>query len=188
MKKLLLTTIAILGLLSAHAQTNVVSASQTNIVNLITNAPAESKSEAWSVEVTFGGGGIEVDGVSETAVDFSVSVNPFESLPNLWFGVVQSAAWDPKFYGSTDVNANYSWHLYKSLYLNTGWSGGVVYDSDDTTENIWRTGPEATFQYYLGEEERAFIYAGVNYDIIVNHDKSLAENGFRYSWGLGWTF
>jgi hypothetical protein len=68
------------------------------------------------------------------------------------------------------------------LYLNVGWSGGAEYDNSGASA-VWRTGPEATFQYYTSDN--AFIYAGVNYDVFKS-DRN--EGGFRYSFGIGLSF
>lgn len=164
MKKLLLSLTIVASLATSQAATNVVEA---------------SKSTPFTIEMTLGGGGIEVNGVTEFGLDVSLSTNPFEDLPNLWLGVVQGAAWEPKFFGSTDVNVNWSWHLYEELYLNTGWSAGAEYSED--TQAMWRTGPEATLQYYVGDS--SFIFAGCNYDLNKN-----AADGWRYSFGIGITF
>jgi len=173
MKKLLTILLVAVTMLTASAQTNT-----------LTLAPdaTSGKSEAGSYELTLGGGGTSVDGENEVGLDFSISTNPFKQAPNLWLGLSQGVAWEPKLSGSTDVNANWSWHLFKALYLNTGWSAGVVYSrGDGEFDSYWRTGPEATFQYYVGDN--AFVYSGVNYDVITR-----GESGFRYSFGIGLSF
>jgi hypothetical protein len=177
MKFKLILMLAALCSFGALADTNTI----TTPTLSLTNAVEEAKS-AGGWEVTLGGGGVDVNGQSEFGLDISVSHNPFESLPNLWFGIVQGSYWEPSFSGSTDLNVNWSSHLTGELYVNTGWSGGVVYDNDTTTDTIWRTGPEVTFQYYVGEGN-AFIYAGVNYDFV-----SEGDNGFRYGFGIGLSF
>lgn len=150
-----------------------------------------SKSETGNWEFTLGGSGTNIDGENAVGLDVSLSTNPFKFAPSLWVGVVQGLYWEPDFAGSTDVNVNWSWHVFKGLYLNTGWSAGVEYsdvesESADGTESVsfegyFRTGPEATFQYYV--EDNAFIYAGVNYDFVTQ-----GEDGFRYSVGVGLAF
>ncbi len=145
-----------------------------------TNEADSGKSEYGSYEVTLGGYGTSVDGENQVGLDFSVSTNPLEQAPNVWVGVVQGVYWEPTFSASTDLNVNYSWHVYKELYLNTGWSGGALYTTK--TIDAWRSGPEATFQYYVGDS--AFLYTGVNYDVFLTEGKK----GFRYSFGVGLTF
>lgn len=170
MKKTLLALIAMIVIATSQASTNIAIQS--------VEAPA-GKSEAFTFEFTLGGGGIEIGGVTEFGIDLSIAVNPIEQLPSLWFGIAQGAACDPRFFGSTDLNVNWSWHLYDQLYLNTGWSGGAEYSED--TQAAWRTGPETTLQYYIGDS--AFIYAGCNYDL-----NKKADDGWRYSFGIGITF
>jgi hypothetical protein len=185
MKKLLLTLIAAIALVS-------VTASETNTLKslpapLAAEQAVEGKSEAGGYEFTLGGSGETIEGESSYGVDFSIATNPLEAAPNVWFGLVQGLYWEPKISGSTDVNVNYSQHLFGDLYVNGGWSAGIVYgrvqdeEGVNSTEHFWRTGPEVTFQYYLSDD--AFIYAGTNYDIV-----SEGSNGFRYSWGLGFAF
>lgn len=192
MKKLLYTTlVAVAMTLGAFAQsTNETQAS---------NASSEGKSEVGSYEFTLGGGGFTIEKETEFGLDFSISSNPFKRLPNLWVGLNQGLVFEPSFTGSTDLNLNWNWHLYKNLYLNTGWSAGVVYGDEQTESEVidelgetstllterfnytYRTGPEVTFQYYVSDS--AFVYTGVNYDIV-----SEGKNGFRYSFGIGIAF
>ncbi len=167
MNKLKLIVLSILiSVAGVNAQTN------SNVIN--TNTPVE---KGQSYEITFGGAGSNINGQNEVGADFSLSTNPFKDLPNLWVGVAQEVYWTPSVGGSTDVNLNWSTHLYKELYINTGWSAGLEYSQNNV--NL-RTGPEVTFEYYVGEN--AFIYSGVNYDIGQDY------SGFRYSFGLGITF
>lgn len=151
--------------------------------NAQTNEIASGKSESGGYEFTLGGGGVTVGGETQFGVDFSLSSNPFESAPNIWIGFAQGVSWEPAFYGSTDVFIDFSTHIYKNLYLNVGWAGGVTYSDEDCEDTIWRTGPEAILQYYIGEN--AFIYTGCNYDLDINDD---VEEGFRYSVGIGICF
>jgi hypothetical protein len=204
MKKLILSlTVALFALVSVQAaetnkvtaSTNAVSAVPTNIVvNGITYAPvlaseaSESEKASGGIEITLGGGGETFEGESYFGLDFSLSTNPFESRPEVWVGIAQSLYWEPSFAGSTDLNVNWSQSILPTLLndsvnLNLGWSGGVLYDNDSETETVWRSGPEATLQYYTSDN--AFIYAGVNYDVY-RSDKN--EGGFRYGFGIGLSF
>jgi hypothetical protein len=172
MKKLI-TAIAILAIGLA-----TVSAADTNVLQ---STSSDSKSESGSWEFTLGGGGVNVANDTSFGLDVGISTNPLKALPSLWFGLNQGFAWEPTFSGSSDVNVNWSWHVYKSLYLNTGWSVGAAYDQHTVA---WRTGPEVTFQYYIGDS--AFLFAGANYDIQLDRDRG--PNGFRYSFGIGLAF
>jgi hypothetical protein len=166
MKNKLINLIAAIVLtigLTSNAQTNLV----------------DSK-EFGGYEFTLSGGGVTIDGESEYGLDFSLSTNPLEFAPNIWFGVAQGLYFEPDFAGSTDVFVDYNIHLYGELYVNVGWFGGVVYDGYD---HFYRTGPELTLQYYTSDN--AFIFAGVNYDIDINNDQ---VSGFRYGIGLGLSF
>lgn len=149
-----------------------------------TPEPAESKSDTGTYEITLGGGGSSADSGYDVGLDLSVSTNPLEALPSLWFGVVQGVYWEPDLSGSTDINANWSWHLWRDLYANTGWSVGVTYANGEGNgaDVDYRTGPELTFQYYVNDG--AFVYAGANYDIGMGG----AENGFRWGFGIGLVF
>ena len=148
-----------------------------------TNAPAESGKSSGQWEITLGGGGTELRGENIIGADFSVSTNPFKTRPEVWVGVAQGLYWEPSFAGSTDVFVDWSQNIWNdTLYLNVGWSGGALYDNSGT-RTIWRTGPEATLQYYTSDT--AFIYAGVNYDVFSSDNN---EGGFRYSFGIGITF
>jgi hypothetical protein len=142
---------------------------------------ASSGKEFGGYELTLGGSGTNIKGQNSLGADVSLSTNPFEKLSNLWLGAAQSVYWEPSFSGSTDIFADWNWHLFGELYLNTGWSAGAVYDKSSLS---WRTGPEATFQYYVSDG--AFIYTGVNYDIPIRG--SGVERGFRYSVGIGLAF
>lgn len=173
MKNILLVLAFVLAL-AVQAQTNQVPVTQEQ-------TGAAAKSQSWSVEATIGGGGISTrNSDGQFGLDFSLSTNPFEGLTHVWVGVAQTLAWEPSFAGSTDVFTDWSTHVYKDLWLNVGWSVGASYDTYDT--EIWRTGPEATLQYYVGDS--AFIYAGVNYDAFVSE----GEDAFRYSFGVGLAF
>ncbi len=173
--------------ISLNAQTNSVSS--TNSVsgtNTIASSNIETNSASGktygSIELTLGGGGLTVPnhgGTTEFGIDVSIDSNFIKKFPSLYLGVAQSIAWEPSFAGSTDIFADWSTDIWKqTLYLNTGWSGGAVYDKHST---IYRTGPEVSLQYYTSDN--AFIYAGINYDIAIKHD-----NNIRYSLGIGITF
>lgn len=181
-----LLSVALIGLTASAAETNTVASTSTNTTaavasNQISTNAVEGKSFG-GYELTLGGGGTSIDGENSFGLDVSLSTNPFEKRPEIWLGVAQSVYWEPKFAGSTDLFIDWSQNIWKEkLYLNAGWSGGVIYgDVDKTT---WRTGPEATLQYYTADN--AFIYAGVNYDVFESNKQ---EGGFRYSFGIGLSF
>jgi hypothetical protein len=157
---------------------------QTNVLNTTNAVAGGKKSGSW--ELTLGGAGETLNGVSYFGLDFSLSTNPFKARPEVWVGIAQSLYWEPSFAGSTDLFVDWSVailpsKLDDSLYLNLGWSGGALYDTTSATN--WRTGPEVTLQYYTSDT--AFIFAGVNYDVY-RSDKN--EGGFRYSFGIGITW
>ena len=176
----LVLAVSLMGL-TAAAQTSV-STNQAAITSpslSLTNVESGKKSGAW--EFTLGGGGTEIKGESAFGMDFSISTNPFKKRPEIWIGIAQGLYWEPTFAGSTDLFVDWSWNLWKdTLYLNTGWSVGGVYDNSGTSA-IWRTGPEATLQYYTSDN--AFIFAGLNWDF-----QSRGDNGLRYSFGVGLSF
>lgn len=151
------------------------------IASSATICAQESEKAYGSYEITLGGSGSTVSGLSSGGLDVSLSTNPLKSAPSLWFGVNQGVYWEEGFSGSTDFNVNWSWHLKGDLYLNTGWSAGGEYWSECGFNVNYRTGPEATLQYYFGN---AFVYTGVNYDIGLSNQK----NGWRYSFGIGLAF
>ena len=141
----------------------------------------EQAQQNWQLSI--GGGGETINGQpSSVGVDVDLSTGPFKSLPNLWFGVVQGAYWEPYFFGSTDLNSNWSFHVYKNLYLNTGWNVGALYSSEGI--DTWRTGPQASFQLYIGDN--SYMYTGVDYDLWLSNRE--AESGFRWSFGVGLTW
>jgi len=171
-------TIHTLALLTLVAATNA----QTNTLS-ITNAEATGK-EYGGYELTFGGGGTSINGANALGLDVSLSTNPFKARPEIWLGLAQGLYWEPTFAGSTDLFVDWSQNIWKEkLYLNVGWSGGAVYDNADCSPTVWRTGPEATVQYYTSGN--AFIYAGVNYDV---YQSDKQEGNWRYSFGIGFTF
>jgi len=172
----ILALVALVGL-TASAQTNTVATPSLSLTN-----SAVGKS-AGAVELTLGGGGTEINGESAFGLDFSLSTNPLKARPEVWVGIAQGLYWEPTFAGSTDLFVDWSQNIWNdTLYLNVGWSGGALYDNSGENA-IWRTGPEATFQFYTSET--AFIYAGVNYDVFSSDDN---EGNWRYSFGIGITF
>jgi hypothetical protein len=183
-----LLSVALVGL-TASAETNKVATSTNTVVApslSLTNA-ADSGKAYGGYELTLGGGGTSIDGENAFGIDVSLSTNPFEKRPEIWVGVAQSLYWEPKFAGSTDLFVDWSQPILPSklddkLYLNVGWSGGVLYGDYDQNPT-WRTGPELTLQYYTSGN--AFIYAGVNYDVFESNKQ---EGGFRYGFGIGLTF
>jgi hypothetical protein len=167
--------IIILGLSAvlASAQTN-----QAEVSTLKTNAVEKADKDFGAYELTLGGGGVK----NSWGLDLSLSTNPFKRLSSLWLGVGQSVAWEPKFSGSTDLFADWGTHLIGQLYINTGWSVGALYDTHAL--DYWRTGPEVTFEYYVGDS--SFLFAGANYDAWRSHKSE--DDHFRFSWGLGITW
>jgi hypothetical protein len=176
MKTLFATLTLALGLIANTLAQN------TNVVAVAETPEDSGRQVPFTLEVMLGGGGVTTsDGGSSFGTDFSIGINPIESLPAIWVGVVQGLYWEPEFSGSTDLYADYSFLIHSdTLYLNLGWSGGVVYD---TESSYWRTGPEMSFQYYVTDE--AFIYVGANYDFNLNSD---VEDGLRYGFGIGLNF
>ena len=183
--------LALVGCLSLSAQTNsVVTAAPTVSTNIVLDAGKAVDHTGY--ELTLGGGSVYVPatGSSETSLDVSLEFNPFKSYRNVWIGVQESVAWAPTFAGSTDLIGEYSWHIAGDLWLNTGWTVGAAYDT--ATSAIYRTGPEATLQYYIGDS--AFIFASGNYDLVqwgnnsVSHSLADSQTPLRFSWGIGITF
>lgn len=181
-KTILALALALVAVIGVNAQTNTVTNAVAPTTLALTNAvEVEKLSGNW--ELTLGGGGETFEGESYVGLDVSLSTNPFEQRPEVWLGVAQSLYWEPTFAGSTDLYVDWSQSITDSINLNLGWSGGVLYDVDSSTETIWRSGPEVTVQYYTSDN--AFIYAGVNYDVY-RSDKN--EGGFRYGFGIGLSF
>jgi hypothetical protein len=177
MKTLFLSLFAVVTLLGATAN-----ATETNQVpNLLPPVTNTVTSDVTKHDITISAGGLVLpsNGQSETALDFSFSLNPFSTVRNLWLGVAQSVAWSPQFAGSTDLDANWCIHIVGNLYTLPGWSVGTVYQANSSV--LWRTSPELQLQYYLSDD--VFIIGQVNYDIV-----SRDENDVRWSIGLGWEF
>ena len=174
--KLITITVTLLMMvcLAANAQ---ITTNKNDVPTISTNE--SSGKEYGGYELTFGGGGSTIKGKTEIGFDVSLSTNPFKARPEVWLGVAQCVYWSPVFSGTTDLYADWNTHLFKELYLNTGWSVGAVYGSTETT--LYRTGPELSLQYYT--DGNAFVYVGANYDFITK-----GESGIRYSFGIGLTF
>jgi hypothetical protein len=178
MKTLFLSLFAVVALVGASA--NAVETNQVpNLLPPVTNTVASDDVTKHDITISAGGLVLPSNGQSETALDFSFSFNPLASARNLWFGVAQSVAWSPQFAGSTDLDANWSVHIYKQLYLLPGWSVGTVYQANSAA--VFRTSPELQAQYYLSDD--VFLIGQVNYDLV-----SSGDNAFRWSLGLGWEF
>jgi len=151
MKKYIVSLILLVALtFSVNAQTNISTNAITAPSLSLTNAPA-AENEYGSWELTLGGGGESLNGESYFGLDFSIGTNPFEKRPEVWITLAQSLYWEPTFAGSTDVSVNWSWNVLPNIFkdnlnLNTGWSGGALYDNQGS-DVVWRTGPETTFQF-----------------------------------------
>lgn len=167
-------------IVGAALVTSLTVNAQTEASQPIVTTQVEGKSEVLSVEFTLGGSGVTVNGESSGGLDFSLSTNPLDFAPNIWVGFVQGVYFEPDFAGSTDIFCDYSLHLIGDLYVNLGGFVGVVYDE---STSYLRFGPEATLQYYVGEN--AFLYLGTNYDFV---DDSDVDEGWRYSAGIGISF
>lgn len=188
MKKTILTiTLALATFVAVQAQTNTVATTTNQIRNLITTNEVSGKSYG-GYELTLGIGGETLDGRSYHGVDVSLSTNPLEARPEVWVGVAQSLYWEPNFAGSTDLFVDWSQAVLPSLlndklYVNVGWSGGLIYDNESSTSSVWRSGPEVTFEYYT--DGNAFFYLGANYDVYRSDDE---EGEFSWKGGIGIAF
>ena len=186
--------IAIITLLALTAVG--VNAGQTNTVATSTNAitaPAltlsdTNASKGVPMELTLGGAGITnpKNGETQFGLTFTLSAPPLKQP--IWFGISQELSWSPSFEGATDLYSDWAWRIWKDkLYLNTGWSYGGVYDRQSIS---WRTGPEASLEYYT--TGNAFIFAGINYDLLTKSSGSswqtAGPNALRYSFGIGIAF
>ena len=179
MKRIIVVISIVAAVASLQAQTNLAPVSTTALTT--NTASGGSDKEYGSYELTLGGGGITSPKTGDTqfALDATLSTDPFKKLPNLWIGAAQSLSWEPSFAGETDIFSDYSWHLHKQLWLNTGWSVGGSYAAG--TSIIWHTGPEASFEYYVGDS--AFLFVGINFDMV-----SRGDNNFPYKFGIGLTW
>ena len=169
---------------------NIITLLAIGLISVGVYAQTVEESEHGSFELTLGGYGESVDGENSVGFDIGLSTNPFAKRPEVWIGITQGLYWEPSIAGSTDLFVDWSQNLWKEkLYLNLGWTVGAVYsdvtgeDSEYISDVAWRTGPEAYFQYYVGDS--AFIYAGVNYDV---WESDGFEGNWRYGWGIGLTW
>lgn len=188
MKKTLLSLALVVVASVGYAQTNSVTV--TNVVTLTNtvSALAEQMEQAapakeyGGYELTFSAGGAAFGDEDYFGLDVSLSSNPFEKLPNLWLGVSQGIYWEPSFAGATDLFADWNTHLFGELYVNTGWSAGVVYDK---STSYFRHGPEVSFEYYLNGGS-TFLIAGANWRF--NESGSGVKDGLDYTFGIGLAF
>lgn len=201
MKQILLTllTAALVGLgFGANAQTNSVSTDDTNAIKApkLTlegdSSTTDTNKDYDKIDLTLGSAGTSYGGHNEVGVDVSLSIDPFKQLPSLWVGVSQSLYWQPAFQGSTDVDADWAIDIYKEkVYLDPGWSVGDVYGAK-SYNNVFRTGPEVTLQYYVSDD--VYFYGTANYDLLTKESNGSwqtsnnKDNGWRWSIGLGWEF
>lgn len=171
----LFAVLLLLGFNTSYAQTNTVITGPAMATNTATH---------WPKEFTIGGSGVTNPKTRDTqfGLDATFAVQPL-SLP-IWFGINQELSWSPNLVGATDLSADYAWPLITNkLYLNTGWSAGATYD---TSTLGWRTGPEASLEYYT--VGNAFIIAGLNYDLVTRDSggwNTANGNVFRYFIGVG---
>lgn len=174
--------------------TNYVTVTITNTVSS-TNAVALTSTNVDSTDfgkydITFSSAGSRYGGHTQQGIDFSISTDPFEKLPDLWVGMSQSLYWAPKFGGSTDLDADWNFHVVGNLYAQGGWSVGDIYGAG--VQNLIRTGPEFIGQYYLSTD--TYLYAALNYDLLTKQSgqgwttSSSENNGWRWSLGLGVEF
>src|SRR3954463_9719116 len=84
--------------------TNTVSSTTTNVSDSLTST--NEGTDFGKYDITFSSAGSRYGGHTQQGIDFSVSTDPFEKLPDLWVGVSQSLYWTPKFGGSTDLDAD----------------------------------------------------------------------------------
>ena len=106
------------------------------------SASGDTGKEYGSYELTLGGAGVTSPKTGDTqfGIDVTLSTDPFKEAPNVWVGAEQDLSWQPSFVGETDLFSEYAWHIYGQLWLNTGWSAGLSYDTASSV--IWHTGPE----------------------------------------------
>jgi predicted porin len=189
-------TIAVLALalvgLSASAQNSVTVTNYVTITNTVSDSvkdlmPTNDTPEYGKIDITVGSAGSSYGGVNQAGVDLSVSIDPFEKLPELWVGVSQSLYWSPAFGGSTDVDADWNVSITDKICVLGGWSAGDVYGAG--ANNLFRTGPEVIAQYYFSDD--VYLYGAVNYDLLTLQNgqgwqtSSTSNNGIRWSIGFG---
>lgn len=164
-----------------HLKTNGIG---TNLCAPPASLPATDanavKKDWGKYDLTIGGDGFTNPHTLKNGfeIDVGLSSNPFKKLSNLWIGIDQAIGREPSLSGSTDLTAYWPVDVYKgSIYINPGWSGGVLYG--DGEPSIWRTGPIVEGQYYV--TDNSFVYTDINYDLLM----SKGNGGFRYSIGIG---
>ncbi len=187
MKKTFLSLIAtVLVGFASYAADTAIAVNTSDISLSLTNGPAEKTS--WPMEVTLSGSGVTNPKTRETEFGLSASFSVQPLKQPIWFGISQDLGWFPTLEGATDLDATWSWKLVQDkLYLNTGWSVGVTYDRHSIG---WRSGPEASLEYYT--KGNAFIIAGINYDLFTHSAsegwQTASGNSFRYFLGIGIAF
>lgn len=186
--KYILTILTMLSLtatgLKAEGTNDVTTTNTTATISLDdTNA-----SKGMPMELMLAASGVTVPkGQTSFGVDLSLSVQPL-SVP-IWFGISQEFTWQPSFAGATDLDAAWSFRIYKEkLYLNAGWSAGAVYDQSTLG---WRSGPEISLEYYT--KGNAFFILGANYDLInkasgQSWTLGTSKDPLRYFFGIGIAF
>jgi hypothetical protein len=198
MKKFLIIALAALTLavFSVNAQSNVVTVTNyvtiTNVVTVsdVALTATNTAPEFGKYDITFSSAGSHYGGQNQVGIDFSVSSNPFQSVPSLWVGVSQSVYWAPTFGGSTDLGIDWNVNITDKICVLWGWSVGDVYGAG--VENLIRTGPEVIAQYYMSDD--VFLYGAVNYDLLTHQGSTgwttsnSDNNGIRWSLGIGCEF
>ena len=154
--------------------------------NLVANAPTNAPADFNKIDITLSSAGTSYGNQNESGFDFSVSIDPIEQLPSLWFGVSQSLYWAPQMAASTDVDVAWNFAITDKIYILPGWSVGDVYGGN--IDNLIRTGPEVYIQYYINDT--VYLYGGVNYDLVTKQanqgwSSSGSNNGWRWSIGIG---
>ncbi len=190
----LILTLGLFIGLTVQAQNPVTVTNYVTITNTVTAdtnilASTNSTPDFGKYDITFSSAGSHYGSQNQFGVDFSVSTDPFESLPSLWVGVSQSLYWTPSFGGSTDLDADWNVSITDKICVQFGWSAGDVYGAG--TENLIRTGPEFIAQYYFTDS--IYLFGAVNYDLLTkqggdNWQTSGDNNGVRESFGFGIEF
>jgi hypothetical protein len=192
MKKYIVTialfALTVIGL-NVQAQTNHLGqhnkVSADSLITQTNEAPEFNK-----IDLTFGSAGTSYGGHNEVGIDVSVSIDPFQKLPELWVGVSQSLYWQPTFAASTDIDAAWNFNITDKICVLAGWSIGDIYGASDI-DNLIRTGPEVIAQYYVSDD--AYFFGAVNYDLVTKNSSSgwqtdSENNGWRFSAGIGLEF
>jgi len=188
MKKYIVT-IALFALASIGF--NQANAAETNTVANSSITQTNESPEFNKIDLTLSSAGTSYGGQNEVGIDVSVSIDPFQKLPELWVGVSQSLYWQPAFAASTDIDADWNFNITDKICVLGGWSIGDVYGASDV-DNLIRTGPEVIVQYYV--DDHAYLFGGVNYDLLTKQGgqgwqtSNSNNNGFRWSIGIGLEF